>query len=373
MKIGIYSDVHFSSGGNALPMHLFDDSKYTTRLTLCSKSIMWAYDVFQQQGVDFVINCGDTFNTNRLNSEEISCFKELMVKLDKYSDVNTLATLVGNHDMYNNDFNVSNIISDDFTLIVQDYAYFKMDDVDVYLLSYKDNSSILESINSMLNEFPRQGDKSILFMHQDVVGAKLGEFRLLNTGIKQQYLIDNFDVVINGHIHNHDVLYDSNDKLICNIGSLTTHSFADSNAHIGGCYIFDTDTNKIETFINPHQILFRSIDVSSNESLDDKLQSIMKHELKTVIKIKCDAIDKEQIESLLQHNKLKDNIVKVHYIVTYNKDEKQDDGCTEPVQLIDGTNNDLVSKFKEFLQLGESLKTNYEVYDEILEKINEGM
>ena len=56
-------------------------------------------------------------------------------------------------------------------------------------------------------------------------------------------------------------------KKIINIGSLTTHSFADSNKHIGKYYILDTNDRSIESFEAKDQVIFRTYEINGEDDI----------------------------------------------------------------------------------------------------------
>ena len=180
------------------------------------------------------------------------------------------------------------------------------------------------------------------------------------------FLTKYFDIVINGHIHCHERIYNQNDKQIYNIGSLTTHSFADSNQHYGGCYILDTDTFEIKFFKNPYQILFRTYNIKTNDdetNLYDTLNS--DKDLNTILKVKCDYSCKESIDKMLSNFK---NIIKYRYIFTYESNNKNSDNDTSTSLKRFKNNESIEELFINFLNGREDLKSNINDYVTLIKK-----
>lgn len=367
-KIGIYSDVHISHTSSILPLYLdkYDDL-YTTRLSMCKKSINWAYKIFKEQNVDYIVNCGDTFNSHTLYSDEISAFTDIkdIMHLVHSEKPGFAIHLIGNHDKFNDNFssiNMLKLIPNNF--IVDKYFYRSIDDIDIYAISYFNVTEFNELILEMMEKYPRSNKKSILFMHGDINGSYLSGIKKIENHISTELLTKYFDIVINGHIHCHEKIYDKNNRQIYNIGSLTTHSFADSDNHIAACYVLDTKNMSITQFENPYQILFKSYEIKNIHELKDICDSL-NNNYNYILKIKCPFNVKSKAESVLNQYM---NIIKYKFVFIYNKDNMFNKSVN-----INKTNsiNDLQEEFIRFISNRDDLKADVNQYNQlIMEKIN---
>ena len=366
-KIGIYSDVHISRNSSILPMYINNNDIYTTRLNMCKDSIKWAYKQFEKENVEYVVNCGDTFNSHTLSSDELTTFNNVINEIydpidnwKSYLDI----TIVGNHDKFNNSFNSLNMLSlTHHSLLINNYIYFDFIGWDGYAISYFDSNEYVDKILEMLNKYPRKNKKAILFMHGDINGSTLYGDKKIENRISSEFLTKYFDVIINGHIHCHELIYNKNDKKIYNIGSLTSHSFADSNDHYPACWIFDTDTQELISYKNPHAILFRSYNIFSEEDKLFMINDLQHISNKIIVKIKCLLDMKNELENTL---KLFPEIIKYKFIFKYNNEFK-DNFIENNIDLHNSSLN-IKEEFLSFLSGREDLKDNIDTYIKILDE-----
>lgn len=370
-KIGIYSDVHISHNSSIMPTFL-DEGIYTTRLDMCKKSIKWMYEQFEKKKVDMVVNCGDLYNSHTVTADEIHALVHTVNEIYKPYEVigwsPTLdVTIPGNHDKFNNTFNSLEFLKfNGYTQLVDKYMYFNTNGVDIpngwdcYAVSFQDAKDFVNVISEMLDEYPRCNPKAILFMHGDINGSMLSAGKRITNHIGTDFLSEHFDLVINGHIHCHELIYNKNGKRIFNIGSLTSHSFADSNNHIPACYILDTETGEIEQISNPHAILFKSYEVSDKNDLNLMFEDITSSSNKSIIKIKCSIDLKEEIESII--NSIP-QIIKSKFIFTYNKNISN----TLQSDSVDmNTQGDIKDEFITFLSGRQDLKCDISDYINVI-------
>lgn len=365
--IGIYSDVHISKNSSILPLYTNEDDVYTTRLNMCKESMKWAYNIFRKNNVDIIINCGDTFNSHVISSDELSAYNDVILDiLKEHLNEPVDITIVGNHDKFNNSFNSIDMLRlNNYSHLVNKYHYFSVPDgdsyCDCYALNFYDAKDFVDIVLEMINVYPKQYKKSILFMHGDINGSTLVGNKKIENHINIDFLNNYFDIIINGHIHCHETLYNKNNKLICNIGSLTSHSFADSNKHKPACYILNTETFEIEQICNPHAIIFKSYEIFNNDDITAMISDLTSNNnsYKIIVKIKCSFDMKDLIEKQL--NSIK-KIIKYKFIFTYDKKNKN-------------VNNDNIDKnnvlnineeFINFLSNREDLKGNINDYINII-------
>jgi len=371
-KIGIYSDVHISRTSGILPTYS-NDSKYTTRLNMCKDSLIFANSIFSNNSVNRVINCGDTFNNHTLYSDEITLYQELLNEcLYMYERE---YCLIGNHDKYNNLFSVMSLHQNNINAGSIDlFHYESIDNVDIYYMSYCESNEFNDLINNMFSEYPRKHKKAILFMHGDINGSTLVGLKKIEFGIEQATLIDYFDLIINGHIHCHEVLYNKDNKKIINIGSLTTHSFADSNKHMGACYILDINTFELISYINPYQILFLTYSINTKNELIETLNEIknkmhmLKYDKYLVLKIKCPYELKDDVNDVLSSE---NKCLKFKLVFIYvNNEIDENDDLSETGDISIATES-LDTLFIKFLKNRDDLKGNINQYSSMINEVCE--
>lgn len=361
-KIGIYSDVHFSHSSSILPTYE-NDNAYTTRLNMCKDSMIWAYNEFKKRKVDAVVNCGDTFNSHTVSADEITAYVNTINEIYKPTD-NAFSgldmTLIGNHDRFNEMFNSLSVLNlTSYSTLVNRYTYFDIENYDCYCISFYETKDFYDVMMEMLEKYPRQHNHAILFMHGDINGSYLSSIKRIENHIATDFLTSYFDIIINGHIHCHELIYNKNDKRIYNVGSLTSHSFADSNNHVPACWIFDTETGLLEQINNPHAIVFKTYEIVDNKQIKLMTDEVQFNKNRVILKIKCSFDLKEDIENAL--NEIS-NIVKYKFVFSYNKEiENKKDAVTRISASVD-----IKDEFITFLSTCNDLKGNINDYVNII-------
>lgn len=255
MKIGIIGDIHWCQYSSIIRKR---GEKYSLRLENCIKSINWAEELTQKLGCEFNVYLGDFFDKPDLNSEEISALKEIKWnELDKYF-------LVGNHEMSTNDLkiNSSNIFEllDSYLnatetkkplhVIDKPYPIGIGLDTHVCFLPYileTNRKELITYIPDKVKTF-----KNILFMHNDIKGIQMGTF-VSQQGFSIEEIESNFNLCINGHLHNGSKITDK----IFNVGNLTGQNFSENARkydHV--IFILDTNTLSIDVYENPFAFNF---------------------------------------------------------------------------------------------------------------------
>lgn len=357
-KIGIYSDVHISKTSSILPAYLNDKSVYTTRLQMCLESLKYAHRIFNSNNVDMIVNCGDTFDSHTISSEEQHAYVETLVSCENNSNC-VFKTLVGNHDRLNNIFSSIDMLElKNPGEIVTLYDYCAIDNCDLYFMSFFESSEFLDKLQEMLQIFPRQHEKAILFMHGDINGSTLNGNKKIENRISTEILANHFDMVINGHIHCHELIYKQNNTLIYNIGSLTSHSFADNEEYIPSCWILDTDAFEVIEFKNPNAILFKTMEIFDDSYISD-IDDKCKTDNPVVLKIKTTNDLKDDIESCL---KSISNVIKYKFIFSYKADLIKSERLDVDTDLGDASAKPIESEFIDFLSSRDDLKDDLQIY-----------
>ena len=253
MKIGIIGDLHWCQYSSIVRKR---GEKYSLRLENCIKSVNWAEELTSQLGCEFNVYMGDFFDRADLNSEEISALKEIKWNdLDKYF-------LVGNHEMGSANLQINSInlfeLFDNylfnsnhvkpFYVIDKEYS-MAIKNLDILFLPYileNNRKSLIEYINN------KSSNRSILLMHNDIKGIQLGKIKSTQ-GFDIEEIENNFDLCINGHLHNGGKISDG----IINVGNLTGQNFSeDAHRYDHVIFILDTDTLNIDVYENPYAFNF---------------------------------------------------------------------------------------------------------------------
>lgn len=268
MKIGIYSDTHVSFSSSILPVYHGDDI-YTTRLRMCIDTFKWMYDLFDKENVNIIVNCGDLFDSNNLRSEEIKAISECF----KYSKGVKEYHIIGNHetlDTNRNFYSTAFLDNYDFIEVIDKpkNLFFNGNTIEVLFLPYDRPENIN---NNVVKRICKYGiDRSIIFSHIDIIGSHLRPEYIMDSGVNPEMLVEEFDMVINGHLHTPEVIKTSKNKVM-NIGCSTSISFVDNNDYIPSVCILDTDDMSISRYNNHEAILFRKI---RGDSISDIIKKV---------------------------------------------------------------------------------------------------
>ena len=98
--LGIYSDVHTVNKSSIMPYHS-TDSKYSVRLQMIIDTFKWMYNVFENEHVDVICNCGDLFDSHIVRAEELNAISDCY----RYSKGTREIHIIGNHEIFDNNRN----------------------------------------------------------------------------------------------------------------------------------------------------------------------------------------------------------------------------------------------------------------------------
>lgn len=339
MRLFIYSDVHISRTSSILPL-ISERQDYTYRQNMIIQTARWMSDLISQNNIDLIVNLGDTFDQNTLTSYDIDTASEFFKMFPKNK---VHLVLCGNHEMLNERYNVLKLIDNieevgvvDTPTVVENLLFLPYCD-------YKDLD---------LSKF--NGSK-YAFMHHDIYGSQIAPGRTLDFGIEQNSL-SKFEKVFNGHVH-----ASSKFGNIINVGSITTHSFADSSESLPKCYIFDTVTQELKEFENINCPLFRKIKVDSIQELDYYIdRNITNSKWNYILHVECDFEIKEDITNIL-----KETPKLLNYKVT-TKSIKQEEQQVSTKEITFETNLDIKQSFKDFLNTGVELRYPMNLFNEVV-------
>lgn len=336
MKLFIYSDVHISRTSSILPL-TSENQNYTYRQNMIVETAKWMSSLINDLKPDMILNLGDTFDQNTLSSYDVDTANEFFNKFPKNIPHKILC---GNHEMLNQDYNVLKLLDSIEGIEVVDKPVKIENLMFIPYCDYKD-----------LDLSTYDGD--YLFLHHDIYGSRISPTNILDFGVSQDSL-SKFKLVFNGHVH-----ANSRFANVINVGSITTHSFADSSETVPTCYLFDTITQEITEYSNICCPLFRKIQANTIEELQSSLETL-DNRFKYVLHIDCAFEIKQDVESIL---------TSVSNIITYKittKSIKQDEQIQKEDIKIE-SNLDVMKSFKDFLNTGIELRYPMNLYNEILE------
>lgn len=151
---------------------------------------------------------------------------------------------------------------------------------------------------------------------------------------------------------------------ILNVGSITTHSFADSPESYPKCYLFDTETQEIKEYSNINCPLFRKIKVDTLQELNDYLGNCALNSVwKYILHVECNFDVKGEVENTLQNNK-----ALLNYKLT-TKSIKQEGAEETPAEISLESNLDVKQSFKDFLNTGVELRYPMNLYNEVIGEV----
>ena len=355
MRILLYSDVHISRTSSILPT-TYKDTNLTYRQAMMNYTSRWLGKLARDNKPDLIINLGDTFDQNTLTSYDTEIARQFF---GEFSDINIPHyVLIGNHEMVNEKFNSAAMLDNISNIyVIKDPTSINIGDKKLAFLPYRDSKS--------LTELP-EGD--YLFSHIDIYGSPIKGIIKLEAGITTDVLKQRYKLVFNGHIHKSSIF----DNVI-NIGSCTTHSFADDDEWEPHAYIFNTETNNLETFTNMFCPLFRTLKVGNATELTNKIEQLNKQH-RYVLNVNCPYEMKDIAKKLLdqssttimrENDEDKDFVIRSKLSITINKAEKEK--LQEVKQINDNiqTNIDVERSFRDFLEVTD-LKFPKQYYLDIL-------
>jgi len=268
MKIGIYSDAHFSLNSSVL-VGRDVNSTYSKRLSSLIASFDWMYRIFVENGVELIVSCGDLTDSDSLSAEESSALSEALSRnTSKIPEIHVL----GNHELKDSEknFTAINILSGyPHITVIKDYLVKSADNLDLVFVPYTSDNEQLNEIQNNLCLIDRD---SIVFSHlvylSDELLQKNGFLGI--QGVDKDVICSNSKVryIFNGHIHN---------PVKCGnyvqVGSLIGNGFGDNYEEcLPRIIILDTDLCAYRSFENPYSVLFYKLNCRSLSEFSKKFQ-----------------------------------------------------------------------------------------------------
>ena len=296
MKIGIYTDCHFSKSSSILVGS--SSNKYSMRLDYLIKSFKWMYDLFEKNEVYNIFNLGDLISSDILDSETNSALSEAL----SYSKGTQEYWLIGNHEKKSRDskFHSLSLIKRYPNIkIIDDFETIDLGSLKVLMKSFTSSEHSLEEFQ---NECKSVKDRSIVMTHQvykDMIPGMIGYDLDYKEIIKNKNILN----IFNGHIHSA-----RDEDCYCQVGSMSGMSFGDDYSRFfPSVVIYDCETNIYERYVNPHATLFYTLDnVDSIDKFTNKLGELPK--LHKLLRIRIPISFKEEFMNYLNENsKILDN------------------------------------------------------------------
>lgn len=358
MRILLYSDLHISRTSSILPM--LSNSMYTYRQKMIMNTGEWLAQIASNEKPDLIINLGDTFDQHTVTSYDIDVASKFFgcFKVNNYVANIPHLILVGNHEMINQNFNAIEILNNiEGITVIKDAISIPtnifpniQENKQLAFLPYCDYKQILK--------YP---EGEFLFSHQDIQGSKVrGDF-VLPDGIETQDLT-RYKLVFNGHIHKSSIFNN-----VVNIGSVTTHSFSDDNESVPQAYIFNTETLNLETFKNKACPLFRKIEITDLQQLQNYITNLDDY-YKYILNVVCPFEIKEEVKQYLKAQT--DKILNTRLNVKISKEQNnQTTNVNLQLQNLQSTYIDIHKTFLDFLNTVD-LKYPLDIYKFVLNGVD---
>lgn len=251
-----------------------------------------AIDIFVNRDVSLVILGGDLFDQPRPSPRAMEVFIEGIIKL-KSNGIMVL-NIIGNHAMIQSpDFVTADELiltamsSTNYCLLDKAHQYIS-DDVSVVGLPYYFNfelDTLIEDINKLNDEMVKNKSQSkILVLHQafkEFCGFT-GEKLSIN-----DINVDNFDLVICGHIHERKLIDISNETVFLQPGSLerlTVAEARDEEVNGKGVYIIESEDLSLDAIARgfiplkyKRQFLIADMYMDQKEDIEDIKAEILEN------------------------------------------------------------------------------------------------
>lgn len=284
-KILLYTDNHFCTYSSIVRSR---GERYSVRLENQLKTMNWLVDLAEENQCSSMFCLGDFFDKSELTAEEISALSEIEFK-------NILPYfIVGNHELGTGDCEFSSshaFLQNKECEVFNKPAVIAIGRTLIYILPYQVNR--LDSVMSYFStDIPvEKYNYKMLLMHNDIKGIQMGKFKS-EEGFEISDLQNNFDLVINGHIHNQMWVADN----VLNLGNITGQNFSeDGFRYKHQAMIIDCDTLEYSLKTNPCALNFYKIDWSHGTDIDtiNKVSSMMMYN--AVVSMKVTEADSEYL------------------------------------------------------------------------------
>lgn len=254
-KILIYTDPHVCTNSSVIRTR---GDVFSTRLENLQKTFVWINKFAEEEKVDDIICLGDFFDAPNLTSEEITAVQSFNVGHHKF--------LVGNHDSNRADLVFSSVNIFDSKNVINKATYWEKENI--LFLPYSIESEKFD-LDSLCNK------DTIILSHNDLKGVQYGGY-MSQSGMDVDYILSHCTLFINGHIHNGNIIKETDRSLVMNLGSITGLNF-NNDVSVGwkpSCMILDTETRTYRLFENPHAFLFYNVYLPTEEAITEFMSTL---------------------------------------------------------------------------------------------------
>lgn len=361
-KILIYTDNHFCATSSIVRGR---GNKYTLRLENQIKTMEWLVDKAQENNCVAMFCCGDFFDRSDLNAEELSALSEIDLKgIHNYF-------LVGNHEIGRSDCSFSTtatFLQNDVCEILSQPTIIGWGSTLIYILPYISEND-KKPVRAYFKDIEAPNYKyKILLSHNDIKGVQLGKY-VTETGFTKEEFNDNFDLVINGHLHNQSWVTEK----VLNLGNITGQNFSeDGFKYKHQAILLDLDTLQYELITNPYALNFYKIDWSDDPGIDVINETSMKmsnavlslkisEKYSDYLKYRFDPTNHDEHMEEIYCPK-NNNILCSRIIVDHQTSQTKENISTETLQL------DHIKEFQQFV--ANNMEYNDIVKSELQEVLN---
>ena len=353
-RIGIFSDLHTG---------VSSDSKM--RLNETIKCTDWIIDCFKHENVNWVIFCGDFFNSRySVNVNTLNIGIEI---IEKFSNAFEKIFLIAeNHDTYYKNTNEINSVklfqkfnkNNNVIVVDQDPLFLKINQITIGLYPWEYDLEKIKSIDNY--ETPKYG-----FGHFEMNGIELTGS--ISKGSKYN-LSDLFilgDMLFSGHYHGNKIYKDfKTKKQLYMIGSPLQLDWGDYGKD-KKIVVFDTDSEEYFEFKNKVNAKFEKLFYSKfekNEYCEKDYKKLCKNNF---IKLVMDS--KYQIEGVMKFNTIVKDYdpysIELDYLISI-ANEVITESTDEMIKASSKTNKDylieyLERAFPEYEKINESISLDY--------------
>ncbi len=353
-RSGIFSDLHIG---------VEQDSKL--RIDETKQCVKWIVKTFKKENVDWVIFCGDLFNSrysinvNTLNAG-IEMIQDLSYNFEK------VILIEGNHDTYYKNSNsvnsvtfMKNLSENDNIIVVDEKPVFiKMNECTLGFYPWGYDLESVKSIDDF--ETPTFG-----FGHFEFNGAELvGHVSSGNKyNLKDMFVLG--DTLFSGHYHKNKIYNDIQlNKYLYMVGSPLQLNWGDYDQD-KKIITLDLKKDGLKEFVNETNARYEKVFYSKFQNKEYNKDSLTKLCAKNFVKFVIDASYK--FESILKYSDiiklLKPHSLEFDYLISLTSTETESFN-EESVNVKSKTNKDYLieyieSIFPEYKKVDESLDLNY--------------
>ncbi len=310
MKILAIPDIHLGNKSFGKDSVGELNSRIVEQLNL----LTFIENVAKENKVDKLIFLGDIFDYPFPDFRLINSFTKWILSIENQYSIDII---VGNHDFIRSGnklmtaldiFDVINNTS--VKLFKSGISSAKFDNFDIIYVPYTDRNQLNSKTNSEAIDFIKQklldlksdNKKTLVYGHMSIEGSfYAGEIsdEKNEVFIPKQFLIDNFDYVCFGHIHNFQKINAT--PPVFHLGSLNKHHFDDNDKWLA---LHDTDTNQSEMIKVPcRNMIDIKIDIpedvlNTDEYVSDYIEAIKDNFNDAIVrvKIKLNSVEQKQID-----------------------------------------------------------------------------